>query len=353
MKSPVFIIRTFLLIQFISFSSIGFCQSMAGKKPSTHHYFLALSKTDKQLVIMDASSFKIIKKLPAGPDPHEITTSKDGKTAYISNTGSGRYHSIEVVDLTKLTKLQPINTSPLFGPHGLAFVDDHLYFTTQGTKTIGRYNIKTQQIDGIIGTGQDRTHMLKVSRDGKHIYASNVGSGSLIILDYIQYPPTVTPMGYALPTAKPYWDWHPTILPIASGVEGLDLSDDQTQIWTASPDNGKVYIMNTETETILDSIDTNIMGANRIRITTNNKYVLISSLRTGDVFVLDYGTRHLLRKIHVGTGASEVLIDKQHTHAYISCTPDNYIAVIDLKSWKVIRHIDIGGRPDGLTFADF
>ncbi|SEA28366.1 DNA-binding beta-propeller fold protein YncE [Arachidicoccus rhizosphaerae] len=353
MKASVLIFCSFFILQTIFNTGTVLSQQTPVIAPASHHYLLALSKTDKRLVIMDASDFKIIKKLPAGQDPHEITVSQDGTTAYISNTGSGLYHTIGVVDLTRLIPLPPIDTRPLLGPHGLAYIQNHLYFTTQGTKTIGRYNIKSKQIDGVIGTGQDRTHMLKVSRDGKHIYATNVGSGSLIVLDYIQYPPTVTPMGYALPTAKPYWDWHAKILSVAAGIEGLDLSDDQTQVWTASPENGKVYIMDTRKESILDSIDANILGANRVRMTQNNKYVLISSLRTGDLYVFDYATHKLLRKIHVGTGASEVLIDKQDTHAFVACTPDNYIAVVDLSNWKVTRRIDIGGRPDGLSFADF
>ena len=328
-------------------------QQISAQPRHTHHYLLALSKTDKQLVVMDTAGFKIIKKLPAGEDPHEITTSSDGGTAYISNTGSGRYHTIEVVDLRHLQLLPPIDTRPLSGPHGLAVAAGTLFFTTQGTKTIGLYDLFQKRISGVIGTGQDRTHMIKVSADGRHIYATNVGSGSISIMDFSTYPPTITPMGYALPTAKPYWDWHPTILAVAPGVEGLDLSPDEKEIWTASPDNGKVYILLTQTGRIQDSIAAGILGANRVRITRDSKYVLISSLRTGDLFVFDYKHRQLLRTLHVGTGASEVLIDPANTHAYIACTPDNYIAVIDLSNWRVTRHIDIGGRPDGLIFADF
>jgi hypothetical protein len=37
--------------------------------------------------------------------------------------------------------------------------------------------------------------------------------------------------------------------------------------------------------------------------------------------------------------------------AFISCGPDNYVAVVDLKALEVIGHIDIGGEPDGLAWA--
>jgi len=35
----------------------------------------------------------------------------------------------------------------------------------------------------------------------------------------------------------------------------------------------------------------------------------------------------------------------------VACSPDNYVAVIDLKTLEVIGHIDAGREPDGLAWA--
>jgi len=37
--------------------------------------------------------------------------------------------------------------------------------------------------------------------------------------------------------------------------------------------------------------------------------------------------------------------------AFVACSPDNYIAVIDLKSLDVTGHFDVGQEPDGLAWA--
>jgi hypothetical protein len=37
--------------------------------------------------------------------------------------------------------------------------------------------------------------------------------------------------------------------------------------------------------------------------------------------------------------------------AYVACTPDDYIAIIDLKSLEVSGHIQAGKQPDGLAWA--
>ena len=46
---------------------------------------LVLEKNGTQLAIIDPMSLKIVAKLPAGQDPHEVIASADGKLAYISN----------------------------------------------------------------------------------------------------------------------------------------------------------------------------------------------------------------------------------------------------------------------------
>jgi YVTN family beta-propeller protein len=39
------------------------------------------------------------------------------------------------------------------------------------------------------------------------------------------------------------------------------------------------------------------------------------------------------------------------TRAFVACSPDNYVSVIDLKSLEVTGHIDVGQEPDGLAWA--
>jgi YVTN family beta-propeller protein len=36
---------------------------------------------------------------------------------------------------------------------------------------------------------------------------------------------------------------------------------------------------------------------------------------------------------------------------FVACSPDNYVAVIDLKTFAVVGHIDVGPNPDGMAWA--
>src|SRR6266850_8456542 len=123
---------------------------------------LVLEKADNTLAIVDPSTLKIVGRVPAGPDPHEIEASPDGKLAYISNYGGSDsdLHTISVVDLAAQKALSPIDLGSLRSPHGLAFAGGKLYFTAETSKIVRRYNPAEDAIDRLMGTGQDRTHMV-------------------------------------------------------------------------------------------------------------------------------------------------------------------------------------------------
>src|SRR5580700_5741148 len=152
----------------------------AGTPPKA---LLVLSKGDHTLAIVDPSSLKVIARMPSGPDPHEVVASTDGKFAYISNYGSGAYNTLTVVDLVEQKALPPVDLGALRGPHGLMFVGGKVWFTAEAAKAIGSYDPATKSIDWILGTGQNRTHMIYVFDELKRIITSNVSSATMTIIE--------------------------------------------------------------------------------------------------------------------------------------------------------------------------
>jgi len=312
---------------------------------------LAISKTEHKLAIVDPRDGRVLARVPVGPDPHEVVAPADGRTAYVSNTGGGQFHEIDVIDLASAAARPPIDTGALTGPHGLALVDGKLWFTAQGAKAIARYDPATGRIDRVVGTGQDQTHMLAVTADQKRVFASNVQSGTISILDEELLPPIVTPIGYVLPTAKPYLDWRQTVVPFAKGNEGIALSPDGAELWAATPFGGAIAVLDTRTRRIAARIPAAVVGANRMAFTPDGRRLLVSSLKTGELTIVDAKRRAVIGRVALGHGAAGTVISADGTRAYVSCTPDAYVAVVDLRLAKVIAHIDIGGRPDGVALA--
>src|ERR1700722_12215807 len=156
---------------------------------------LALSKRNHTLAIVDPNTLRVIAQAPVGPDPHEVIASSDGKTAYVSMYGGGRYHALSVIDLVGHKALPDIDTGALNGPHGLAFVGGKVWFTAEGAKAVATYDPVSAKVDWIMGTGQNRTHMLYVTPDEKQIYTTNVSSATVSILEKVTLPPMGPPSG--------------------------------------------------------------------------------------------------------------------------------------------------------------
>ncbi|MBS1521675.1 MAG: YncE family protein [Bacteroidetes bacterium] len=357
--------RSHLLLGLISATALSLSAIACLAQSTPKNALLALSKTDHTLAIVDPSTLKVIAKMPVGTDPHEVIASSDGKKAYVTIYGGGSLHEIDVIDLVNQKALPSIDTKPFFGPHGITFAAGKVWFTAEGSKAVVRLDPATNQFDWVMGTGQDRTHMIYVTPDANRIYTTNVSSGTVSILvdTLVQFggppPGGNSPQGAMAPAGgpppgfrpQPRKDWVQTIIPVSRGSEGFDVSPDGKQLWTAAADDGTIAIIDLASKKVVDKIDAKVLGANRLQFTPDGKMVLISSLRNGDIVVYDAASRKEIKKVNIGHGAAGILMDQNGSRAFIGCTADNYVAVIDLKKLEVTGHIDVGGGPDGLAWA--
>jgi YVTN family beta-propeller protein len=352
---------------------VGYAALACIAQPTPQKTLLALSKADHVLAIVDPVTFKVLARVPVGTDPHEVIASTDGKTAFVSIYGGGSLHELDIIDLVGQKALPIVDTKPLMGPHGLDFANSKVWMTAEGSKAIASYDPAAGKFDWIMGTGQDRTHMIVVAPDAKKIFTTNVSSGTVSILQdtLVKFggPPPGAPPGGGPPQGvggpppgggqgpgpggppQPRHDWIQTVIPVGHGSEGFDVSPDWKQLWTAAADDGMIYIIDIASKTLIDKVDAKAMGANRLKFTPDGKRVLVSSLRTGDVFVFDVASHKLIKTISTGHGAAGILMDTDGSRAFIGCSGDGYVAVIDLNKLEVTGHINVGGVPDGLAWA--
>ena len=326
---------------------------------------LAINKGDKTLAIIDAATLKVLGTAPTGPDPHEVVASADGKLAYITNynAGNGFANSISVVDLVAMKALPPIDLGALGRPHGIALADGKVYFTAEGAKVVGRYDPDTRRVDRVIGTGQDRTHMVIVSSDQKTLFTTNVSSATVSILEQFTVtrrggPPPGTPppgavargavgRGGVPPAAT---DWRVTVVPVGMGAEGFDLSPDGRELWVANAQGGSVSIVNVAKKAA-ETVSVRFRSANRLKFTPDGKYALISDLGGTEVIVMDAATRQEIKRIDVGGGAAGIQMSADGSRAFAAVGSQNGVAIIDLKTLSMTGRIATGPGPDGLAWV--
>jgi YVTN family beta-propeller protein len=345
----------------------GFVRAgLLAAQPALPQSLLVLSKREHSLSVIDPATLKVVGRAHVGADPHEVIASSDGKTAYVSIYGGGAFHTLSVIDLIARKPLPDIDLGALNGPHGLVFVGGKVWFTAEGAKAIGRFDPVSKKVDWIMGTGQNRTHMIYVTADQKQIYTTNVSSATVSILEKVTLPPMGPPPGMlrgpdnpSNPASRggppgagaPRMDWNETIIPVGKGSEGFDVSPDGRELWTANAQDGTISVVDIAGKKVVATIAAKVLGANRLKFTPDGKHVLISSLGDSGLVIYDAASRTEFKRVNVGHGAAGILMQPDGSRAFIACGPDNYVAVLDLKTLEVIGRIDAGGEPDGMAWA--
>ena len=335
---------------------------------------LVLNKGNNTLATVDAVTYEVKGHVPSGPDPHEVTASADGRLAFITNyqQGNGAASTLSVVDLMAQKALAPIDLGALMRPHGLTLFGGKVYFTAEGSKVIGRYDPAVGKIDWVMGTGQNRTHMVIVAKEGKLIFTSNVASASISFLEQVEGggrgpggppppgrgdgrgpggpPPGRGPGGPGgRGPAAP--DWNVTTVGVGRGAEGFDLSPDGKELWAANAQDASVSVLDVAAKKVTATIPVPFHAANRLKFTPDGKLALISDLGGNELFVMNAATRAIVKRIDLGGGAAGIEMDPSGKRAFVSVGSMNSVAVIDLAELKLTRRIEAGPGPDGLAWV--
>ena len=345
---------------------------------------LVLHKGENAMAIVDPSSGKVAGRVPTGQDPHELAVSDDGKLAFSSNyagPGPRGGNTLSVIDIASRKELHRVDLGPLSRPHGLWFAGGKLYFTAEGSMAVARYDPASDKVDWLLGLGQDRTHMVAVSKDEKTIFTSNVSSNTISIIERggpggppggPGGPPGGPPPGFGGPPGEPPPGgpggpppggpggpgggppggpgWRQTVVPVGRGPEGFDVSPDGKQLWTAHMGDGRISVIDVASKKVVATIDAGARAPNRLKFTPDGKLALVSEIGGGGLVVVDTATRSVTKRLTLGRGASGILIPPDGTRAYVALTGDNAVAVIDLKTLAEVDRLKTGSGPDGMAW---
>jgi YVTN family beta-propeller protein len=314
----------------------GACMGQ-GKTP--HPALVVLNKAESELAIVDPGTLKVVAKVKTGPIPHEVAVSADGKIAVTTNYGAERNGTtLSVIDLDAQKEIQRVELKDLVGPHGIAYFRGKFYFTAEGSRMIGRYDAAANRVDWTRASGQEGTHMLVPTADGKAFYTANIRSNSVseIVFDSQGEGSTITN------------------IPVGKGPEGIDISPDGKEVWAANSGDGTVSVIDTATKKVVTTIAVGTKRSNRLKFAPDGTFVLISDLDGGDVLVVAAAMRRVL--VHIergkeGRSAEGILMQPDGKRAFVALSADDKVAVVDLKKLEVTKTFETGKEPDGMAWA--
>jgi DNA-binding beta-propeller fold protein YncE len=303
-------------------------------------YLVVAQKADAKIGIIDVQSGKLVGSVPEGGfTVHEVAVSPDGRLAYApiyGDAGVGRPGTdgtkMDVIDIAAQKPVGTVDFGRGVRPHMPVFGrDGMLYVTTELDQSISVIDPKSLKIVGAIPTGQKESHMLVLSHDGKRGYTSNVGPGTVSVLD--------------IPGRKTL-----SIIPVSGGDQRISITSDDKWVFTSDTTQHRLAAINTATSKVEHWIPIEGQGYGTAA-THDNKYLLVTIMHGDKMNVVDLSTWKVTRSIDVPNDPEEVIVRPDGKFAYVSCPASHQIAEVDLTTWKVARTFNDGPNSDGIAWA--
>ena len=321
---------------------MGLCVT-AGLQRASAQTLLVVNQRDRNLSLVDPGSGATVGSVDeglAGVWGHEIAASLDGRTAYMPIYGSAGVghpgidgHQLLIIDLKSRKVVGNVDFGHGVRPH-LPVLDPAtglLYVTTELDNTVTMIDPKTRKIVGAISTGQEQSHMLALSHDGRRGYTANVGPGTVSVLD-MESRRTLA------------------VIPVAKNVQRISISNDDKQVFTSDQTVPRLAVIDTAARRVSTWVPLPGTGYGSAP-TLDGRSLLVAIPSTNQVAVVDLSTMQVIRRIDVPSTPQEILVRPDGKVAYVSCNRSGKVAVIDLSQWNVQKLIVAGQFADGLAWA--
>jgi DNA-binding beta-propeller fold protein YncE len=304
---------------------------------------LVVNQGDTDVSIVDpvaARQVATVAERTVGVHGHEIAASAGGRTAFVPIYGSSGVgkpgidgHEMLVIDIASRKIVGDVDFGHGVRPHlpVLDPVSGLLYVTTELDKSVTVIDPRTLRIVGSVPTGQEQSHMLAISHDGRRGYTANVGPGTVSVLD-LAGRKTVA------------------VIPISGNVQRISVSMDDKLVFTADQTKPQLAVIDTATNQLKGWIALPGLGYGTAP-TLDGRWLLVAVPGKNQVAVVDMKSLRVVRSIDVAAAPQDVLMRPDGKVAYVACMDAGKVAAIDLAEWKVEKLIAVGKNADGMAWA--
>lgn len=307
--------------------------------PPSHGVLVVANQKEHTVLLVDPEARRQLARISVGVNGHEVAVSPDSRFAFVpiyGNSGVGKPGtdgaSIDIIDLQQRKLASTIDLGkplrphqPVFGPDGL------LYISAELDQAIGIVDPAARQLVAEAPTDQPESHMFVITRDGRRAYTSNVGVGTVSVVDLAKRS-------------------HLATIPVARHVQRISISMDGSRIFTHDQDAPRIAVIDTATNKIASWIDIPDY-AYASTPTPDGRWLIAVLPRANRAVVIDTKTYKIAYSYDVPTQPGEVLVRPDGAVAYITCMPAGKIAVLDLRAWHLLAGIDLTPGVDGMAWS--
>lgn len=278
---------------------------------------------ESRVVLVEGTTYKTIATLETGKNPHEVRVSPDHLHAYVA---AGK--SITAIDL-KRRKVKATFDLGSYSAHDIRVSRDgrRIWAACAGEQAILELDSDTGKILKTYQTNQQGSWFVEITPDERKIYTPNLEGQSVSVIDR------------ATGTAK--------IIRFEYPVYGIDITPDGKQVWVSGRD---LAVIDTSRDEVIARIKTSEAATGRIRLTSDGKKVVVALSKKLAVF--DVKTHRLIGETELRSSPKVLTLSGDNRRALLTNPDDNSVSVVDIIAGKQLSTFQTGKKPDGIGWAN-
>src|SRR5262245_23788459 len=291
---------------------------------------IVTAKTAHKVHFLDAATLAMTATIDMPGSTHEIALSLDGRTAYASVYGDGIFakrvnpdRRIVVIDLPSKSLTRVIDLGDVYAPHGVMIDGADTVWSSgelgNAVLAIDPSTDKVQKID--VGA---TAHWVAVSHPAGKLFAS-VKQDHVAVVDIARRTQVDR-------------------IKVPHVVEGLAIAPDGETLYVCAQTAAEFYVIDAKSHSLrrtvaIDGADAAKKQMRRVRVSPDNKYVLVSSNQDNHAAIYEAeGLRQIAsfptKKSPMGFGFAA-----DGKHAYLCCHDDAEIFEFELATGRVTRTV--------------
>ncbi len=300
------------------------------------HPIFVLNSLDADISLVDPATFKVIRRIPTGKEPHHLYMAPDEKVLIVANATS---NTLTFFDPTNGKLLRTV--SNILDPYQLRFSPDMKWFVTAANRLnhvdIYSWNGATAAepftLVKRIPAPKTPSHL---SIDGKSsvIYASLQDSDELLAVD--------------IAGKAPRWK-------IKTGKLPADLfltADDRMLLVGLTGDRFvEAYDVSSAQPRLIKRIATG-EGAHAFRARGDKRHVFVSNRVANTISLIDTQTLSVVAEYPAPGGPDDMEMLTDNRTLMVNSRWARKLTFIDIEKKQVVRQVDVGRSPHGVWTLD-
>ena len=297
---------------------------------------IVTNKTPSTATIIDVGSGRTLATLPTGHGPHEIVLSSDGRTAVVTDYGTGPApgSTLTVIDVPGKRVARTISLGEYRRPHGIVMMpgDSLVAVTVEANKAVLLVRLATGEITRVVSTGQNGSHMVGVTADGTRGWTGDIGSNTVSELDLVS--------GRSLRT-----------IAVPAQPEAINVTPDGKEVWVGSNATGLVSVVDAASGTVRTAAE-GFGWPYRVLYSPDTQLVLLPDLRKEELRFVERTSRKELARLSLpGKGPQGITFAPNGRYAFLSFSTGGAVGIIDVAARRVVGELKAGETPDGVVYT--